>query len=207
MGQKVKMRRSTFFSAIISLISFAYKMGLGIYAMSLVLMIASLSTLFVFICKIIFVKNITATRAAKKKAYIGMATTALLYSLVFVLFAVLKVNNIDISKQNNYQGWIELLFIGFLLVMFILSLINLKGALEKTDIMVIGLKEMTFLSALTDLVIIEGFVSRILRKYYELPVMDTVDAWFPLGVSAALLIIPLIMFIRAIRYQPETKES
>ena len=205
MGQKVKMRRSTFFSAIISLISFAYKMGLGIYAMSLVLMIASLSTLFVFICKIIFVKNITATRAAKKKAYIGMATTALLYSLVFVLFAVLKVNNIDISKQNNYQGWIELLFIGFLLVMFILSLINLKGALEKTDIMVIGLKEMTFLSALTDLVIIEGFVSRILRKYYELPVMDTVDAWFPLGVSAALLIIPLIMFIRAIRYQPETK--
>ena len=205
MAERKKMRRATLFSAIISLISFAYKMGLGIYAMSLVLMIASLSTLFVFICKIIFVKNITGTRAAKKKAYIGMAVTALAYSLLFVLFAVLKVYNIDISKENNYQGWIELLFIGFLLLMFILSLINLKGALEKTDIMVIGLKEMTFLSALTDLVIIEGFVSRIIRKYYELPVMDTVDAWFPLGVSAVLLLIPLIMFIRAIRYQAETK--
>ena len=101
--------------------------------MSLVLMIASLSTLFVFICKIIFVKNITGTRAAKKKAYLGMAVSALAYSLVFVLFAVLKVFEIDISKQNNYQGWIEILFIAFLFIMFVLSLINLKGALEKTD--------------------------------------------------------------------------
>ena len=205
MGQKVKMRRTTLFSAIISLISFAYKMGLGIYAMSLVLMIASLSTLFVFICKIIFVKNITANRASKKKAYLGMAISALLYSLVFVLFAVLKVFDIDISKNSNYQGWIEILFIAFLFIMFILSLINLKGALEKTDIMVIGLKEMTFLSALTDLVIIEGFVSRIILTYYDVPVMTTIDEWFPLGVSTLLLLIPLIMFIRFVRYKAETK--
>ena len=180
-------------------------MGLGIYAMSLVLMIASLSTLFVFICKVIFVKNITGTRAAKKKAYLGMAISALAYSLVFVLFAVLKVFEIDISKQNNYQGWIEILFIAFLFIMFVLSLINLKGALEKTDIMVIGLKEMTFLSALTDLVIIEGFVSRIILTYYDVPVMTTIDEWFPLGVSAVLLIIPLIMLIRFARYKAETK--
>lgn len=201
MGSKVKMRRSTFLSAIISLISFLYKAGLGVYTMSLVAIVASLSTLCVFICKIIFVKNVTATRESKKKAYIAMAITALIYSLIFVLFAVLKVNNIDISKTNNYQGWIELVFIGFLLLMFILSLINLKGALEKTDIMVIGLKEMTFLSALTDLVIIEQFVSRIILKYNEVPVMATIDAYFPLGVSAALLIIPIIMIIRSIRYK------
>lgn len=201
MASKVKMRRSTLFSAIISLLSFIYKAGLGIYTMSLVMIIASISTLCVFICKIIFVKNVTASRESKKKAYIAMAITAFIYSLIFVLFAVLKVNNIDISRTNNYQGWIELLFIGFLLLMFILSLINLKGALEKTDIMVIGLKEMTFLSALTDLVIIEQFVSRIIQKYYELPVMNTVDAYVPLGVGAVLLIIPVIMFIRSIRYK------
>ena len=201
MGSKVKMRRTTLFSAIISLISFLYKAGLGVYTMSLVAIVASLSTLCVFICKIIFVKNVTASRESKKKAYIAMAITAFIYSLIFVLFAVLKVNNIDISKTNNYQGWIELLFIGFLLLMFILSLINLKGALEKTDIMVIGLKEMTFLSALTDLVIIEQFVSRIILKYYEAPVMATIDAYFPLGVSAALLIIPVVMFIRSLRYK------
>ena len=201
MASKVKMRRSTLFSAIISLLSFIYKAGLGIYTMSLVMIIASISTLCVFICKIIFVKNVTASRESKKKAYIAMAITAFVYSVIFVLFAVLKVNNIDISRTNNYQGWIELLFIGFLLVMFILSLINLKGALEKTDIMVIGLKEMTFLSALTDLVIIEQFVSRIIQKYYELPIMNTVDAYVPLGVGVVLLIIPVIMFIKSIRYK------
>lgn len=201
MASKVKMRRSTLFSAIISLLSFIYKAGLGIYTMSLVMIIASISTLCVFICKIIFVKNVTASRESKKKAYIAMAITAFVYSLIFVLFAVLKVNNIDISRTNNYQGWIELLFIGFLLVMFILSLINLKGALEKTDIMVIGLKEITFLSALTDLVIIEQFVSRIIQKYYELPMINIVDAYVPLGVGAVLLIIPVIMFIRSIRYK------
>ncbi|MBE6136197.1 MAG: hypothetical protein E7181_02900 [Erysipelotrichaceae bacterium] len=201
MASKVKMRRSTLFSAIISLLSFIYKAGLGIYTMSLVMIIASISTLCVFICKIIFVKNVTASRESKKKAYIAMAITAFIYSLIFVLFAVLKVNNIDISRTNIYQGWIELLFIGFLLLMFILSLINLKGALEKTDIMVIGLKEITFLSALTDLVIIEQFVSRIIQKYYELPIMNTVDAYVPLGVGAVLLIIPVIMFIRSIRYK------
>lgn len=195
------MRRSTLFSAIISLLSFIYKAGLGIYTMSLVMIIASISTLCVFICKIIFVKNVTASRESKKKAYIAMAITAFVYSVIFVLFAVLKVNNIDISRSNNYQGWIELLFIGFLLVMFILSLVNLKGALEKTDIMVIGLKEMTFLSALTDLVIIEQFVSRIIQKYYELPIMNTIDAYVPLGVGVVLLIIPVIMFIKSIRYK------
>ncbi|MBE6133110.1 MAG: hypothetical protein E7178_00330 [Erysipelotrichaceae bacterium] len=201
MASKVKMRRLTLFSAIISLLSFVYKAGLGVYTMSLVMIIASISTLCVFICKIIFVKNVTASRESKKKAYIAMAITAFIYSLIFVLFAVLKVNNIDISRTNNYQGWIELLFIGFLLLMFILSLINLKGALEKTDIMVIGLKEITFLSALTDLVIIEQFVSRIIQKYYELPIMNTIDAYVPLGVGVVLLIIPVIMFIKSIRYK------
>ena len=198
---RVKMRRMTLFSAIISLVSFLYKAGLGVYAMSLVLIIASLSTLFVFICKIIFVKNITAKREQKKKAYLGMAITAFLYSMVFILFAILKVNNIDISAKNDYKGLIELLFIAFLLIMFVLSLINLKGALEKTDIMVIGLKEMTFLSALTDLVIIEEFISRIILKYVEVPYMTTINSYFVLGVGAALFIIPIIMFIRAIRYK------
>ena len=201
MATKTKLRRSTLFSAIISFVSFLYKAGLGIYAMSLVLIIASLSTLMVFICKIIVVKNITAKRDAKKKAYIGIAITALLYSLIFVLFAILKVNNIDISPNNNYQGWIEVLFIVFLVIMFILSVIGLKGALEKTDIMVIGLKEMTFLSALTDLIIIEEYVSRIILKYYEVPNMTQINSYFVLGVGATMLIIPLIMFLRAVRYK------
>ena len=68
--EKQKLKRMTALTAIISLVSFIYKCGLGIYSMSLVLIIASLSTLMVFICKVAFVKTVNKSRAAKKKSYL-----------------------------------------------------------------------------------------------------------------------------------------
>ena len=57
---KVKTKRNlTLISAIITLISFLYKLGLAYLTMSLVLLIAAISTLMVFICKMLFVKNVT----------------------------------------------------------------------------------------------------------------------------------------------------
>ena len=85
--------------------------------------------------------------------------------------------------------------------MFVLSLINLRGALEKTDLMVIGLKEMTFVSALADLVIIEEFVSRIVLRYQEVPNMAMINSYFTLGVVGLMLLVPVLMFIRFVRYK------
>ena len=196
-----KGKKSTIISAIISFFSFGYKLALGIYTSSLVLIIASFSTLMVFICKVVFVKNITASRASKKKAYLVMALAALIYSLIFMLFVVLKVSGIDISNKKEYEGLFGLIFIGFIFIMFILSIINLKGALEKTDIMVIGLKEMTFISALADLVIIQAFVSRIILTYYDIPLLTKIDAFFPLGIGVLMLVISTIMITRSARYK------
>ncbi len=201
MGDKVKAKRLTLLSAIVSFVSFAYKMGLGIMTMSLVLMVASISTLLVFICKILFVRNLTMSRDRKKKAYLGMAIAVFAYALLFLLFAVLKVNGIDTSNQNTYEGVWGSLFIGFIVVMFILSLIKLRGALEKTDLMVIGLKEMTFVSALADLVIIEEFVSRIVLRYQDVPYMATINSYFTLGVVGVMLLLPIFMIIRFARYK------
>lgn len=67
--------------------------------------------------------------------------------------------------------------------------------------MVVGLKEITFLSALTDLIIIEEYVSRIILKYYEVPNMTQINSYFVLGVGGALLLVPLIMLIRFFRYK------
>ena len=53
-GEKKKLKRMTFLTSLITLISFLYKAGLGIWTTSLVLIIASISTLMVFICKIVF---------------------------------------------------------------------------------------------------------------------------------------------------------
>ena len=69
--------------------------------------------------------------------------------------------------------------------------------------MVIGLKEMTFISALADLVIIEEFVSIFVLKYVEVENMTVINGWFSLGVGALMLIISVIMFIRFVRYNRE----
>ena len=205
MGEKLKMKKMTFFSAIISLLSFLYKVVLGVLNASNVLIVAATSTLLVFICKVLFVKNVTMTRDKKKKAYLFMCILILLYVLIFMAFVVLKAFGIDASNQKTYEGLTGILFISFILLMFILSIINLKGALEKTDIMVIGLKEMTFVSALADAVIIEEFIYRTVSEYQSIPVLETITQYFPLGIGILMLIVSICMFIRFARYKAETK--
>ena len=144
------------------------------------------------------------SRKEKKKAYLSMIIATFIYSLVFLCFIVLKVNGIDISSQKEYEGWLGILLISFMFIMFILSIINLRGALEKTDIMVIGLKEITFISALADLVIIENFTYGILLSYeVNNEILTNVNSYFPLGVAALMLVITLFMFIRYIRYKTD----
>ena len=201
MGAKKKLKRMTFLTSLITLISFLYKAGLGVLTTSMVLIIASISTLMVFICKIVFVRNVLATRDKKKKAYLEMAISILVYALIFIAFVVLKVNGIDISNDKTYEGWLGSLLILFMLVMFILSCKNLRGALEKTDIMVIGLKEMTFVSALADLVIIEEFISRIILEYKEIEILIFINSYFSLAIGILMIIVGIIMLIRFFRYQ------
>ena len=185
-GGKVKMKIATTFSAIITLISFLYKATLGVLTMSMVLMVASLSTLLVFICKVIFVKNVTKDREHKKKAYLFMALSIFFFFLLFLLFAVLKVNGIDTSNQKTYSGLFGTLFILFIVIMLILSALKLKGALQKNDIMVIGLKEMVFVSALTDIVIIEEFAYRIGANYQDMSSLESIHQYVPLMVAGLM---------------------
>ena len=201
------MKRNTFFSMLITLVSFLYKAALAVISMSHVLMIAALSTFMVFICKAIFVKNVLETRDKKKKAYFGMMLAVLVYSLIFIAFVVLKVNGIDIGKTVDFESWFGILFIALMLILFILSVRGLKGALEKTDLMVIGLKEMTFVSALADLVIIEEFVSLIILRYVtiEASQMKVINGYFSLGVGITMIVVAIIMLIRCIRYNRDNK--
>ena len=202
-------RRMAFFSMIVTLISFLYKLGLGIYSWSIILMVASISTFLVLVCKFVFYKKMTGDRKEKKRAYLIMMIAALAFGIVFLLFAVLKVGNIDIHKENNYTGWLSYVFMGFIIIMFVLSVIKLKGALQKDDLMVIGLKEMIFLSALTDAVIIEEFLFKTVIYPLHLDALDLpffpatkiINAYFPLIISIIMLIIPLVMFNRYRKYE------
>ena len=203
LGEKKKLKRMTFLMSFITLFSFLYKAGLGVMTSSMVLIIAAISTLMVFICKILFVRNILQIRERKKKAYLKMAISILVYALIFIAFVVLKVNGIDISNDKTYEGWLGSLLILFMLIMFVLSCRGLKGALEKTDIMVIGLKEMTFVSALADLVIIEEFISRIILEYKEIEILIFINSYFSLAIGILMVIVGIMMIIRFARYKVE----
>lgn len=192
--KKSSMKRSVTFSSIITLIAFLYKVGLGVMSLSIILLVASVSTLLVFVCKVIFIKSITSTRDKKKKAYLFMGILAASFGVLFLLFAVLKVGGIDTSKKLVFTGQLGYIFVGFLVLMFILSIINLRSALGKSDIVVTGLMEMTFVSALADLVIIEEFVYKLILYEQNIPYLDVVNEYFPLGVAVLMLLVPLFMF-------------
>ena len=206
MASKLKMKKIAIFSAIITLASFGYKLVLAILTSSNVLVVAATSTLLVFFCKLLFIKNVTMTREKKKKAYLFMAILIFLYSLIFLLFTVLKAFGIDASNQKSYEGIIGSLLIGFMIIMFVLSIINLKGALEKTDIMVIGLKEMVFVSALADLVIIEEYIYRSFFIEQGIEPLDLLTKYFPLGMGVLMLLVSIFMFVRFARYKVDTKK-
>lgn len=200
-------KRVAIISAIIAFVSFAYKFTIGILATSLVMLIAAFPTLFVFICKAVFAKNLNQTYEQKKKSYLIMTIASFSFVLLFILFSVLKVGGIDITNQNRFEGWIGLIFIFFIIAMFVLSIINLRGALEKSDILTTGLREMSFISALTDAAMIQEFSYRVILKYLHLPFMGYINQYFPFGVSLIMLIVTIIMIVRCFKLFTSKEEK
>ena len=215
-AKKIKLpitpKRLAIIMAIIALFSFGYKFTVGMLAMSLVMIIAAIPTFFVFLCKYLYAKNMDQPREKKKKSYLFMLIFTASFSLLFILFSILKVGGIDISIENKFDGWIGLVFIFFIIVMFVLSIINLKGALNKTDLVVIGIKEISFVSALTDAVMINEFLHRVIVRYI-LDTISTIDILhmldlyaflnnlFPLAVGIIMAIVPIFMLRRYLKYE------
>lgn len=204
MGKKkipLSAKKIAIIMAIICLASFLYKFTIGVMSLSMVMIIAAIPTLFVFICKALYAKDMDQTRKKKKKTYLFMMIASAAFVAIFILFSVLKVGGIDITHENNFQGWIGLLFILFIILLFVLSIINLKGALNKDDLVVIGIKEITFISALADAVMINGFLYRVFLKYLPIPFYDHLNRFFPLGVAIVMVVVPFLMLKRYLQYK------
>jgi uncharacterized membrane protein len=198
---KLTPKKMALLMAIISLVSFLYKLGLGIISTSMILIVASISTLIVCICKFLFWHKMNGTRSEKKRTYFFMMILALAFGVLFLLFAVLKVGGIDTASKNNFKGIFAYIFIAFVILMFVLSIINLKGALQKDDLVVIGIKEMIFVSALADAVIIEEFLYKVILKYQGIPFMGLINNYFPLITAVAMLMVPFYMLKRFRSYE------
>lgn len=203
----ISAKKIAIIMAIICLVSFLYKFTVGVMALSLVMIIAAVPTLFVFICKALYAKDMDQPKKKKKRTYFFMIVATVAFVLLFLLFSLLKVGGIDITHENTFQGWIGIVFIFFIILMFVLSIINLRGALHKDDLVVIGIKEITFVSALADAVMINGFLYRVLLKYLHLPFMDIVNNTFPFAVSILMCIVPILMLRRFFKYDVSEPEE
>lgn len=203
MKKPLSAKKIAIILAIVALVSFGYKLTIGVLATSLVMIVAAVPAFFIFVCKAAYAKNMNQTREEKKRAYFIMAIATAAFATIFVLFSILKVGGIDITNQNRFTGWIGLIFILFIILLFILSIINLKGALGKDDLVVIGIKEITFMSALTDAVMIQEFLYRVIKAYVDvkIPFFDTVNRFFPLAIGVLMILIPISMFKRLFSYE------
>ena len=205
----VTPKRLAIAMAIIALVSFVYKFTVGVMALSMVMIIAAVPTLFVFICKALYAKDMHQPRDKKKKTYFFMMIATVCFVVLFLMFSTFKAFGIDISHENTFTGWIGIIFIFFIMVMFVLSIINLKGALNKDDLVVIGIKEITFVSALADAVMINGFLYRVLLKYIAdyIPFYKYLNSYFPLAVAVLMSIVPFIMLRRWWKYKVDDSEA
>ena len=205
----VTPKRLAIAMAIIALVSFLYKLTVGVMALSIVMIIAAVPTLFVFICKALYAKDMHQPRDKKKKTYFFMMIATVCFVVLFLMFSTFKAFGIDISHENTFTGWIGIVFIFFIMLMFALSIINLKGALNKDDLVVIGIKEITFVSALADAVMINGFLYRVLIKYIAdyIPFYKYINSYFPLAVAVLMAIVPFIMLRRWWKYDVNAIEE
>ena len=205
----VTPKRLAIAMAIIALVSFVYKFTVGVMALSMVMIIAAVPTLFVFICKALYAKDMHQPRDKKKTTYFFMMIATVCFVVLFLMFSTFKAFGIDISHENTFTGWIGIIFIFFIMVMFVLSIINLKGALNKDDLVVIGIKEITFVSALADAVMINGFLYRVLLKYIAdyIPFYRYLNSYFPLAVAVLMSIVPFIMLRRWWKYKVDDPEA
>ena len=199
----VTPKRLAIAMAIIALVSFLYKLTVGVMALSIVMIIAAVPTLFVFICKALYAKDMHQPRDKKKRTYFFMMIATVCFVVLFLMFSTFKAFGIDISHENTFTGWIGIIFIFFIMLMFVLSIINLRGALNKDDLVVIGIKEITFVSALADAVMINGFLYRVLIKYIAdyIPFYKYINSYFPLAVAVLMAIVPFIMLRRYLKYK------
>ena len=205
-------KQIAFIMAFICLVSFLYKFTIGITSLSTVLVIAAVPTLFLFICKFLYAKNMHQTDEQKRKSYFIMMIATASLSTMFILFSTLKVGGINIEHENKLSGWIGTVFILFIIAMFVLSVINLKGALKKDDLVVIGIKEISFVAALADGVMIYGFLYRVLLKYLEeyldrILFISSINKYLPLGIALLMTIVPLLMLRRYIRFRKQMKAA
>jgi len=111
------------FGALITLVSAIYKLVTGFFV-GLIFMASGVYTFAIFLCKMLYAKNLDADMETQYKTYRNMGFLLVIVSIFFLIANIITLND----EPKDYGLIFDIIISAFLIILFILSL---KGYFKK----------------------------------------------------------------------------
>ena len=205
MGKKDNMKSKKIkatFGAIITLISAIYKLVTGFFV-GLIFMASGFYTFIIFICKMIYAKNLDSPVSVQYKAYRNMGIFIIIASIFFLVANIITLND----PPKDYGLVFNLIISAFLVLLFLLSLKGYFKRRKNENILSRAIKILSLTCALVNLVLVEKlflfYLSNNLSFDYLL-----IHKIFILSISGFLVLTGILVIITYfIRYHKYKKQN
>lgn len=205
MGKKDNMKSKKIkatFGAIITLISAIYKLVTGFFV-GLIFMASGFYTFIIFICKMIYAKNLDSPVSVQYKAYRNMGIFIIIASIFFLVANIITLND----PPKDYGLVFNLIISAFLVLLFLLSLKGYLKRRKNENILSRAIKILSLTCALVNLVLVEKlflfYLSNNLSFDYLL-----IHKIFILSISGILVLTGILVIVTYfIRYHKYKKQS
>lgn len=182
-GKKIKAT----FGAIITLISALYKLITGFFV-GLIFMASGVYTFGIFLCKLLYAKNIDSDLRTQYKAYRNMGFLLVLVSVFFLIANIITLND----EPKDYGLAFNIIISAFLIILFFLSLRGYFKKRANANILTRAIKVLSLSTALINLVLVEKLFLYYLNNNLAIDFLY-IHKWFVLIVSGLLVLIGLLM--------------
>ena len=201
-NKKLKMKKlKAAIGAIATLVSAIYKLVTGFFV-GLIFMASGIYTFAIFLCKLLYAKNIDSDLHTQYKTYRNMGLLLFVVSVFFLIANIITLND----EPKDYGLTFNIIISVFLVILFIISL---KGYFKKranANILTRAIKVLTLSTALINLVLVEKLFLYYLYNNLNIDFLY-IHKWFVLSISGILILIGLLMLVYyLIRYSKYKKQ-
>ncbi len=189
-NKKLKMKKlKAAIGAIATLVSAIYKLVTGFFV-GLIFMASGVYTFAIFLCKLLYAKNIDSDLHTQYKTYRNMGLLLFVVSVFFLIANIITLND----EPKDYGLTFNIIISVFLIILFIISL---KGYFKKranANILTRAIKVLALSTALINLVLVEKLFLYYLYNNLNIDFLY-VHKWFVLSISGLLILIGLLMLV------------
>jgi hypothetical protein len=201
-NKKLKMKKlKAAIGAIATLVSAIYKLVTGFFV-GLIFMASGIYTFAIFLCKLLYAKNIDSDLHTQYKTYRNMGLLLFVVSVFFLIANIITLND----EPKDYGLTFNIIISVFLVILFIISL---KGYFKKranANILTRAIKVLALSTALINLVLVEKLFLYYLYNNLNIDFLY-IHKWFVLSISGILILIGLLMLVYyLIRYSKYKKQ-